>query len=167
MRPSISRTVLAGLAGGATFCVVTFVTFVLIGSGLDQSSGPLFDPAVQSAKLIAVWTQLEPLPLFVTQPHVMLLGYVLFGIGHAVLFRSVAPAWPDGAVGRAWRLTVVVWSLSYLFFEFLGPFNLLGEPVGLVMLELSFWAAAAFAESLVVVLLLPYRGFGTLMPASE
>lgn len=158
MRPKISRTVLAGLAGGATCCVVTFVTFVLIGSGLDHR-GPLFDPAVQSAKLIAVWTRLEPLPLFVTKPHVMLLGYVLFGIGHAVLYRSLAPAWPDGVVPRAWRLTLVIWSLSYLFFEFLGPFNLLGEPVGLVMLELSFWAAAAFAESLVVVLLMPYRGF--------
>ncbi|MGH7607389.1 MAG: hypothetical protein ACREME_08620, partial [Gemmatimonadales bacterium] len=119
MKPSISRTLVAGLAGGATFCVATFVTFVLIGSGLDHS-GPLFDPALQSPKLIAVWTQLEPLPLFVTHPAAMLLGYVVFGIGHALLFRSVAAAWPKGITARTWRLAALTWGLSYVFFEFLG-----------------------------------------------
>ena len=97
------------------------------------------------------------MPLFVTAPHVMLLGYVLFGVGHAVLFRSVAAAWPEGAAPRAWRLAVVIWSLSCVFFEFLGPFNLLGEPLGLVALELGFWAAAALAEATVVVAILRHR----------
>jgi hypothetical protein len=157
MRPSISRTVVAGLAGGAVFCVATFVAFVLIGSGLDHRSGPLFDPSVQSAKVIAVWTQLEPLPLFVTKPHAMLLGYILFGIGHAFLFRSVAAAWPAGVIPRAWRLAVLTWGLSYLFFEFLGPFNLLGEPLSLVALELGFWGLGALAESAVLVSMLERR----------
>lgn len=157
MKPSIFRTLVAGLAGGATFCIATFLTFVLIGSGLDHRSGPLFDPASQSPKLIAVWTQIEPLPLFVTDPQVVLLGYVLFGIGHAFLFRSVAAAWPEGITPRTWRLTMVIWSLSCVFFEFLGPFNLLGEPLGLVALELGFWAVAALAESTAVVSILRHR----------
>ena len=92
VKPSISRTLVAGLAGGAAFSAASFLTFVLMGSGLDHRSGPLFDPNMQSPKLIAVWTQMEPLPLFVTAPYVMLLGYLLFGIGHAFLFRSVAAA---------------------------------------------------------------------------
>jgi hypothetical protein len=148
VKPSISRTLVAGLAGGAAFSVASFLTFVLIGSG------PLFDPDMQSPKLIAVWTQMEPLPLFVAAPYVVLLGYLLFGIGHAFLFRSVAAAWPEGAAPRTWRLAVVIWGLSCLFFEFLGPFNLLGEPLSLVALELSFWATAALADSTVVVSML-------------
>jgi hypothetical protein len=151
VKPSVPKTLIAGVAGGATFWVATFVTFVLIGSG------PLFNPAVQSPKLIAVWTELEPLPLFATAPHVVLLEYVLFGVGYAVLFRSVAAAWPAGTWSRTWRLAAVIWALSCAFFELLGPINLLGEPLELVVLELGFWAIAALAESAVVIPLLRRR----------
>jgi hypothetical protein len=154
MNTTLSRTVLAGIAAGAVFALSTFVTFVLIGSGLDQQSGPLFDPARQSAKVLAVWTELQPLPLFVTKPHLMLLGYVLFGVGHAVLFQSIAAAWPQGRLRRACRLALMTWGLSYLFFELFGPFNLLGEPLALVTLELVFWALAAFAEAATLVAIL-------------
>lgn len=155
MKPTVLRTLVGGLAGGTAFFVATFVTFVLIGSGLDHS-GPLFDPALQSAKVIAVWTRLEPLPLFATAPHVVLLEYVLFGAAYALLFRSVVRAWPASAWSGTWRLAVVIW-LACAFFEFLAPVNLLGEPAGLVALELGFWAVAALAESAVVVAVLRRR----------
>jgi len=157
MKPSIFRTVVAGIAGSVVFSLGTFVTFALIGSGLDQHSGPLFNPSRQSAKFIAVWTQIEPLPLFETRPQLILLGYALFCVGHAFLFRSVATAWPRTIASRAWRLALVTWSLSYVFFEFLGPFNLLGEPPTLVVLELVFWAPAALAEAAAVVAILEAR----------
>ena len=157
MKPSIFRTVVAGIAGSVVFSLGTYVTFALIGSGLDQHSGPLFNPSSQSAKFIAVWTQIEPLPLFETKPQLILLGYVLFCVGHAFLFRSVAAAWPRTIASRAWRLALVTWSLSYVFFEFLGPFNLLGEPPALVALELVFWATAALAEAAAVVAVLEAR----------
>ena len=44
-----------------------------------------------------------------------------------------------------------------MFFEFLGPFNLLGEPPALVALELVFWATAALAEAAAVVAVLEAR----------
>lgn len=148
IRPSVWRTMVAGLAGGVTFIVVSFLTFALIGAGL------LSDPALQSPKVIAVMTKIEPLPLWQTAPHVIFLGYVLFAIGHAFLFRSIAPAWPVGVISRSWRLALVIWGVSCLFFEFLGPFNLLGEPVPLVALELGFWAVTALAEAMVTVSIL-------------
>jgi hypothetical protein len=157
MKPGISKTVVAGIAGGIAFCVGTFVTFFLIGSGPDQS-GPLSDPSRQSAKVIAVFTTIEPLPLFETKPHLIMLGYVLFGVAHAFLFRSVRSAWPPTAFARTWRLALLTWSLSYLFFELLGPFNLLGEPAALVLLELSFWAVASLVEASVVVSILERKG---------
>jgi hypothetical protein len=147
-RSSVLRTVAAGLAGGVAFIMVSFLTFVLIGSG------SLSDPGVQSAKLLAVMNELEPLPLFQTAPHLIFTGYILFNVGYAFLFRSVAKAWPAGVIPRTWRLALVIWGFSSLFFEFLGPFNLLGEPLGLVALELSFWAMTAFAASAVIAYIL-------------
>jgi hypothetical protein len=147
-RSSVWRTMAAGLAGGVAFIVVSFLTFGVIGAG------PLSDPSTQGAKVLAVLTKIEPLPLWQTAPQVIFLGYVLFAIGHAFLFQSVAPAWPAGVISRSWRLALVIWGLSCLFFEFLGPFNLLGEPVRLVALELGFWAVTALVEAMVVVSIL-------------
>ena len=149
-KATLGRTVIAGTIAGIVFNVVGFLTFVLIGSGLDRN-GPLLDPGLQSPKMIAVWTTIEPLPLFQTRPATMLLLYVLFGVTYAILFRSVAPAWPPGFVQRTGRLTLIIWALSCLFFELFGPFNLLGEPLGLVALELAFWAVMAVAAAAVIV----------------
>jgi|SRR5262245_46645137 len=157
MKASYVRTITSGLIGGLVFWVTTFLTFVLLGSGLDQASGPLVDPGIQSAKYLAVYRDLQPLPLFATAPHLILAGYVLFGIAYAFVFRSVQRAWPDSYLARTWRLALIVWTLSSLFFEVLGPMNLLGEPVALVGLELAFWLAAAIAEATVIVGLLTVR----------
>ena len=46
------------------------LTFRMLGFGWN-GDGILLDPTIQSAKLIAVWTQLDPLPLIVTQPALM------------------------------------------------------------------------------------------------
>jgi hypothetical protein len=151
VKPSLSRTLGAGIAGGTVFIFVSFLTFVLLGSGW------LNDPSVQSAKLLAVMNDLEPLPLWQTAPHVIFIGYIVFNVGYAFLFRSVANAWPAGIAPRAWRLALVIWGLSTLFFEFLGPFNLLGEPLGLVVLELGFWAVTTFAASAVIVSILEWK----------
>ena len=44
-------------AGWAAFNAAMFLTFQLIGFGMD-GHGVLLNPATQSAKLIAVWTKL-------------------------------------------------------------------------------------------------------------
>jgi hypothetical protein len=47
-----------------------------------------------------------------------------------VLYRSVAAAWPAGIHPRAWRLALVIW-LAAVFSEFIGPFNVLHQPLSL------------------------------------
>ena len=83
----ISKTIVAGLAGGMTLNIVMLLTFRLIGFGWN-SGGILLDPSVQSSKLIAVWTKLEPLPLVVNAPAPIILGFILFGIGHAFVYQK-------------------------------------------------------------------------------
>jgi hypothetical protein len=40
--------------------------------------------------------------------------------------------------------------MTYLFWEFFTPFNQFGEPLPLIALELSFWAAIAVVEAVVI-----------------
>jgi hypothetical protein len=75
---------------------------------------------------------------------------MLFGIGHAFIYRWLSPAWPKGLMKRALRFAGLQFFMAFLFWEFFTPFNQFGEPLPLIALELSFWAAIAIAEALVI-----------------
>jgi len=147
---------MAGLAGGLTLNLAMLLTFRLIGFGW-QGKGILLDPAFQSRKLIEVWTRLEPLPLVVANPAPIVVGLMLFGLGHAFLYRWLAPHWPPGITARAGRIALLIFFLSFLFWEFFTPFNQFGEPWLLVGLELVFWAVIALAEGLVLAAAMEFR----------
>ncbi len=149
MKTSIFKTLLAGLAGGVALNFIMLLTFRLLGFGWN-GGGILLDPSIQSPKLIAVWTQIEPLPLIVSNPAPIITGLVLFGIGHAFIYQWFAPAWPPTIKARAWRMAALVFFLSFLFWEFFTPFNQFGEPALLIGLELIFWATIALVESFVI-----------------
>ena len=148
-----TRTALAGLAGGFAFTVSMFVTFHLIGFGWD-GGGVLLRSAIQSPKLVAVWTRLEPLPLVISNPVPIFLVLVLFCIGHAFVFRSLAHSWPPGVLARACRYSGLTFFLTYAFWELFTPINQFGEPLLLVVLELLFWAIIAFSEAFAIALVL-------------
>lgn len=150
------KTFLAGIAGGVALNLVILLTFRLLGFGWN-GRGILLDPSLQSPKLIAVWTQIEPLPLVVSQPAPIILGLVLFGIGHAFIYQWLAPAWPSGIKARAWRMAALVFFLSFLFWEFFTPFNQFGEPIPLIGLELIFWAIIAIAEAFAIAAVFEWK----------
>lgn len=143
------KVLLAGLVGGITLNLVMILTFRLLGFGW-RGGGILLNPTIQSPKLIAVWTQIEPIPLIVSNPAPMAVGLALFGVGHAIIYQWLSPSWPSGIRARAWRLSILVFFLSFLFFEFFTPFNMFGEPISLLVLESIFWAAIAIAEALAI-----------------
>ena len=147
---SIRRTLAAGLAGGLAFILGTFVTFRLFGGSQRGAEGLLFDPDTQSPKVIAVWKEMEPLPRIMESPQIILAGMLLFGIGYAFLYRSIARAWAEGLNNRAWRLALIVW-IGTVFAEFMGPFNVLHQPLKLSVLAWAFWAVCAFAEAYALV----------------
>ena len=151
-----SRTLLAGLAGGLVVNLAMLLTFRLIGFGWN-GGGILLDPSIQSRKLIAVWTQIEPIPLVVSNPAPIVLGLILFGIVHALIYRWLAPAWPPGIMSRAWRMAALIFFLSFLFWEFFTPFNQFGEPLPLIGLELIFWATVAIAEALAIATVFEWK----------
>ena len=143
------RTVIAGLAGGTAVNLVMLLTFRAIGFGW-HGHGILLTSPIQSKKLIAVWTQLEPLPLVVDNPGPIIVGLLLFGIGHAYIYKWLSTAWPLGIFQRASRLAGLIFFMTFFFWEFFTPFNQFGEPLFLIALELAFWALIAVAEAFAI-----------------
>jgi hypothetical protein len=141
-KPSIAWTIVSGLAGGTAFLAALFLTFARFGGAGQGETGLLYDPRTQSAKLIAVWKEIEPLPLTIENPAPILAGYIVFAICFAFLYRSVAPAWPAGTFRRTWRLAAIIWLVG-AFFEFQGPVNLFHQPAKPLLVALTFWAIAA------------------------
>ena len=152
----LAKTLIAGLAGGLALNLAMLVTFRMIGFGW-KGGGILLDPALQSSKLIAVWTQLKPLPLVVANPAPIITGLVLFAIVHAFVYRWLAPGWVPGIPARALRLAALVFLLSFVFWEFFTPFNQFGEPLALIALELTFWAAIALTEGWAITAVMEAR----------
>jgi hypothetical protein len=141
------RTILAGSAGGLSMNVVMLLTFRLLGFGWN-GGGILLNSSAQSQKLIAVWTEIEPIPLVVNTPAPIIIGIVLFGIIHAYFFGWLSVAWPKGVFNRGLRFAGLVFIMTFLFWEFFAPFNLFGEPLHLIFLELVFWACIAMADGI-------------------
>jgi hypothetical protein len=153
MTPSILRIILAGIDGGFAMNIVMLLTFRLIGFGWN-GKGILLNPDVQSEKLIAVWTEIEPIPLVINNPAPIIIGIILFGIIHAFVYCWVSPAWPDGIVSRAMRMSILIFILVFSFWEFFTPFNMFGEPLPLIGLELLFWAIIALADGFVIAFII-------------
>ena len=153
---SLTRTLAAGGAGGLAFVLGTFLTFGLFGGSRSGHQGLLFDPDTQHPKVITVWKVLEPLPRITETPAVILAGLLGFGIGYAFLYRSIGAGWPGGPHRRALRLALIGW-LAAAFSEFMGPFNVLHEPVPLVALSLGFWSVPALSQAYVIVFIADRR----------
>jgi MFS superfamily sulfate permease-like transporter len=156
MKTSHSRTLVAGITGGIAMNIAMVLTFRLIGFGI-HADGFLLDPSIQSRKLIAVWTEMEPIPLVVTRPVPIILGIIFFGIVHAYFYRWISPAWPPGILRRALSFALLVFLLTFVFWEFFTPFNQFGEPLGLIAIELCFWAVIALVDGLIIAAIMERR----------
>jgi hypothetical protein len=159
-KPSLLRTVAAGLTGGLAFVLGTFLTFAQFSGSRQGDTGLLFSPDTQHAKVIAVWKEIEPLPRVIVQPSIILAGMVIFAIAYAFLYRSIAAAWPTGMTNRTWRLASIVW-VAAVFSEFMGPFNVLHQPLRLSVIAWGFWAVPALLEALAIVAILDRRAVGS------
>ena len=149
IKPTHGKTILAGIAGGLAMNLTMLVTFRLLGFGWN-GNGILIKSSGQSQKLIAVWTELEPIPLVVDSPTPIFIGMVLFTVIHAYLFRWLSFVWSGGTIHQGLQFAGLIFVMTFLFWEFFTPFNLFGEPLHLIALELVFWACIALADGLAI-----------------
>lgn len=136
-----------GVAGGLAFAAAMIVSNVLF---FQLGSTVLFDPSLQSTKVISVLFEQEPLPLMFTNgPLYMLLG-TLIGVVHGLVFVYLLPAFPQSVFKRGLAYSGILWLLMVLYFEFHTPFNMFGEPIQLVALELVLWVPVVLIEGVLL-----------------
>lgn len=124
--------------------VVSNVLFFQIGRPI------LFENELQSAKVIAVLFEMEPLPLMFTNGPLYMAIAASIGIIHGLIFLWIEPALPRGIIRRGASFAVILWALMALYFEFHTPFNMFGEPPVLVAVELGFWVVVTLVQGLVL-----------------
>ncbi len=134
------QTLLAGLAGGFAWTIVSFLTFGYLGRYT------IFNPAVQSAKFMDVFVTYDPQAIAVTYPWFYLMGFAFFGVGHSYIYHWLYPVLGKNKATRIKRFSLLIIFMSSLYFEIFGPLNLLSEPLHLVALEMIFWTLSILAE---------------------
>jgi len=141
-----------GILGGAmAFVVANVVSNVLF---FQLFSGILFDPALQSEKVLAVLFEMEPLPLMFSNGLVYLAVSAGIGVVHGIVFVYIEPVLPRGnVVRRGAAFAAILWALMALYFEFHVPFNMFGEPILLVVLELLLWVPVLLTEGILLSLI--------------
>ena len=140
--PKIVLTAIAGLAAFLVANIVSNILFFHLGAPV------LFDPGMQSAKVIDVLFEMEPRPLmFENGPLYLAIGAGV-GLLHGLAFMVIEPSLGETKLERGLWFAFVLWALMALYFEFHTPFNMFREPVILVGLELFFWVFVTLAEGL-------------------
>lgn len=138
------RGILVGSGAILAASIVSNIMFFQLGAPL------LFNPSTQSAKLLAVFFEMEPLPLMFTNGPLYMAIAAAIGLVHGAVFTLVEPALPAGRIKKGLAFGGIVWGLMALYFEFHVPFNMFGEPIALMALELLFWVPVAAVEGLVL-----------------
>lgn len=139
------RGPLAGLAGGVAWLVGLLLFF-------GPAQRILANPAHQSAKFLAVFAEVEPLPRTAGSLWVLVAGVLTIGMLYGVVFARLGPALPE----RGWRKGIsfglVAWALMVPWFEFYLPWNVMHEPLALVLLEMVLWALVLQLVGLTIAL---------------
>ncbi len=149
MSPETTRWIRAAIGGAVGFMTAAFLGFVV----LFALAAPLiFDPTIQSAKLIAVWQTLQPLPLVVTNPLLFLGGTAIIGVGHGLVFAAIVKGLPGPILKRGFVFGLVVWALLFIFLVYFTPFNLLGAPLVLASMAMGSFLFVAQVEGLIISL---------------
>lgn len=107
-----------------------------IWSGAQNILG---DPKYQSAKFIKTFTEYEPLPLMAADPSIVWKGLLVVGLLAAIAYSIIDPYMKGGWLKRGITFGFVHWLLMMPWFEFYLPYNVMNEPILLVLLEGVLW----------------------------
>lgn len=150
-RPGLAVTLASGVAGGLAWILA-----------LNAFFGPaqviLANPEHQSAKFLAVFGAIEPLPRAAENGWIVPVGLLVLGVLYGLAYRLARPAF---AGRRWWRkgLTFggLAWLLMVPWFEFYLPWNVMHEPFALVLLEGALWLATLLLVGLAIAAVQEWR----------
>ena len=112
-------------------------------AGLLLFFGPaqvlLTNPDLQSPKFLAAFTA-EPAPLASEAPSLLVAGVLAIGALWGLVYSALSGGWGGAWWRRGLRFAAVSWALMVPWFEFYLPWNVMREPVLLVVLDMICWA---------------------------
>lgn len=142
------RTAFRVLIAGIIATLVWYAGLLLL---FGPAQNILADPAYQSQKFLDVFTKLEPLPRMYGQPVSFYFGFLIVGTAFSLAWHLVS----DGIIGKTVKRGVlfgsVAWLLLIPWFEFYLPWNVMHEPILLVLLEAGLWFVVMILVSIATV----------------
>ncbi len=138
------RTLVAGIAGGVAWSLGMMAIF-----GPAQTI--LASPTLQSAKLNAVFQTMAPLPRTQGQPLLLVAGLIGIALIYAMVHDAIRPVLSGSLVRRAAKFGLILWAVMVPWFEYYLPWNVLNEPLPLVLLECLCWFGVMQLVSFAIV----------------
>lgn len=134
--------------GGFIAAVVWYAGILLVFGPAQQL---LADPAYQSQKFLDVFTRIEPLPRMVVQPGAFYAGFLIVGTAFSFAWHLTGRWMPGKPVKKGALFGFVAWLLMNPWFEFYLPWNVMHEPILLVLLEMVLWLVVLELVSIATV----------------
>jgi hypothetical protein len=94
------------------------------------------DSMGQSSKLVAVWSQIEPVPSLTSLAPALIITPSIASVVFA-RFYDLLPTQDRRLKGFSFG--IMLWALVAVFFELFTPYGLFGEPPILLAYELTLW----------------------------
>jgi hypothetical protein len=121
------------------------------------AQGVLGNPEYQSSKFIKTFTEYEPLPLMAANPSIVWKGLLVVGLMAAIAFSIINPYLKGGWLKRGAVFGIAHWLLMTPWFEFYLPYNVMHEPILLVLLEAGLWLCIMLMLGLFMSFTLNYK----------
>ncbi|MGF1669565.1 MAG: hypothetical protein ACFCU6_03885 [Balneolaceae bacterium] len=149
--PSLVWALAAGLTGGFAWIIALMFLF-------GPAQAILANPDYQSEKFLYVVGQLEPLPYAAETWWILPIGLLIIGMLYGIVYHFIRrafdgkPRWKKGIL-FGW----VSWALMVPWFEFYLPWNVMHEPVLLVLLEMVLWLGVLSIVGIVIAYVYEWR----------
>lgn len=103
------------------------------------AQGILANREYQSSKFIKTFTEYRPLPRMAVDNNVLWMGLMVVGFFAASAFLLLNNKLSGGWLKKGLLFGVINWMLMTPWFEFYLPYNVMNEPMLLVLFEAVLW----------------------------
>jgi hypothetical protein len=99
----------------------------------------LANPKYQDQKMLDIFLKLTPPPRAAENEWFLVEGFFVTGLLMAVALSLINPKLSGSWLKKGWFLGCIAWLLVIPWFEFYLPYNVMREPLALVLLEALLW----------------------------
>lgn len=130
------------------------LNLLFVWSGAQNILG---NPAYQSSKFLKAFNEDLPLPRMVTDSNIVWEGLLTTGALLAVAFLLVNGLMKGHWLRRGTMFGFIHWLIMTPWFEFYLPYNVMHEPLPLVLLEAILWLGVALIIGIYMSLVTNYK----------